>query len=254
MIPFPFQAGQLGFSAQESDPYFSLVSLLLHGQGPNGSTTFYDSSSTHKTPSSVFGNAQISTSNPLFGGSSILMDGAGDAILYAHSADMHLTGDFTIEFWFFPVSHTIPTYSFPLCKGGGGGIAYASYEVAYDAQYLTFAASSANTSYDIGGENNATGRIGSPTTGAWNHVAITRSGNVYRGFLNGVQGYTQTLALTPYDSSPRGLCVGANFTTTWGSGIPTYSIDGQMREVRITKGAARYTANFTPPNAPFPNS
>lgn len=234
------------------DPYYNQVSLLLHGRGTAGSTTMTDNSLTPKTPT-VVGNSQISAANPLFGETSILMDGAGDAVLYAHTADMHLNGDFTIELWLFPVTVAIPTYSFPMCKGGGAGIAWASWEIADDGQYLTFAGSSANTGYDIGGENTITGRMGAPTRDAWNHVAVTRAGNVYRGFINGVQGYTQTLALTPYDANPRGVCVGANYATTWGSGTPINSVNGKIKELRITKGRARYTANFAPPAAPFPN-
>lgn len=251
MIPFPFQAGQLGLSAAESDPYFSSVSLLLHGNGPNGSTTIYDSSSTHKT-GTRFGDLQISTAQSKFTDSSIACDGTGDAYLYAFSTDHYLNGDFTIEAWVYP---TISTgFHEILCHGGGSGIAWASFELVLNGLVANFAGSSANTGYDIGSESTSTGQIGTLTVNAWNHLAVTRSGNVYRGFLNGVQGYTQTLALTPYNPTPRGVCIAANFATTWGTGTPTVPFQGYLQEVRITKGVARYTSNFTPSSAPFPNS
>lgn len=232
------------------DPNFSNVSLLLHGEGANGSTTVVDSSSSSKTPTTVFGNAQISTSVAKFGAASLKFDGMGDAILYPHTADLHLSGDFTIEFFIYLLS----AGGMILSKGGGSGIAWSSYELAFDGPYVNFAGSSSNSGYDIGSETGATGRIGAPPTNAWSHIAVTRSGNVYRGFLAGLLGYTQTIALSPYDTSPRGLCVGANFAGTWGIGTPSNSINGFIDEFRITKGVARYTSNFTPPTAPFPNS
>ena len=62
------------------DPYYGNVSLLLYGDGANGSTTITDSSPTPKTVTAV-GNAQISTAQSKFGGASIAFDGAGDYLI-----------------------------------------------------------------------------------------------------------------------------------------------------------------------------
>jgi hypothetical protein len=73
--------------------------------------------------------------------------------------------------------------------------------------------------------------------GAWNHVALCRSGTSTRLFLNGTQvGSTQTDS-TNYASTEFQLG-GSNF-------------NGLVDEVRITKGVARYTGNFTAPTAAF---
>ena len=53
-----------------TDPYFSNVSLLLHGDGTNGSTTIIDSSSNNFSVTANNG-AQISTAQAKFGPSSI---------------------------------------------------------------------------------------------------------------------------------------------------------------------------------------
>lgn len=250
MIPFPFQLGQLG-NPGNRDGFFSNVSLLVHGNGANGSTTIVDSSRTAKTPT-LFGNAQISTAQSKFGGSSIAYDGTGDCVLYPYSTDTWLTGDFTIEMWVYP--STITT-AFLMNHGGGTGIGFASVELLmWNTGKVNFAGSSANSSYDIGSESGATGEIGTVTASVQNHIAVTRAGNVYRGFVNGVQGYTQTLALTPFNTVNRGMAFGANFATTWGSGTPTNSLNGYLDDIRITKGAARYIANFAPPTFEFPNA
>ena len=232
------------------DPYLS-TALLLHGIGANTSTTFVDNSPLPLAAPTVFGNAQISTARAKFGTSSMLFDGTGDAILYAHYGAHALAGDFTIEGWFYAQGSGIDRVL--LGKGGGPGIGWASYQVVLHASgQLRFAASSANTSYDIGAESGTPGLIGTPSTGAWHHFAVTRQGNEYRTFLNGVAGWAATLALTPYDSSPRGLVIGARFTTTWGSGTPTEAWNGNLADIRISN-AARYVSAFTPPGAPFPD-
>ena len=75
------------------DPQFGSVSLLLHGDGANGSTTIVDSSPTPKTVT-AFGDAQISTAQSKFGGASIAFDGTGD-YLSANDGDLVLgTGSF----------------------------------------------------------------------------------------------------------------------------------------------------------------
>jgi hypothetical protein len=195
----------------------------------------------------TLGNAQVSTSVVKYGSGSMAFDGTGDNLLLPYSPLLRLTGDFTIEFWIYPIA----TGGMIINAGGGTGIAYASYEIVWDGANVNFAASSTNTNYDIGSETGTTGRIGAPALNTWSHIAVTRSGNVYRGFLNGVQTYTQTLALTPFDPTPRGTAIGSNYTTTWGSGTPTNVINGYLDDLRITR-FARYTANFTPPQVALP--
>ena len=165
-------------------------------------------------------------------------------LLTPYSSALVLTGDFTIELWIYPLA----AGGMIINMAGGSGIANASYELVWNGTAVNFAASSTNASYDIGSETGATGTIGIPRLNEWSHIAVTRQGNVYRGFLNGVQGYTQTLALTPYNPATRGLSIGANYTTTWGTASPTNSIAGYMSNLRILKGTALYTANFNVPN------
>ena len=79
------------------------------------------------------------------------------------------------------------------------------------------------------------------------HWAVCRdASNVVRGFIKGVQVWSVTDTRT-YASSAS-VFVGDNYLAP--SQPSTCSLD----ECRITKGIARYTANFTPPTAPFPNS
>jgi hypothetical protein len=97
--------GVTATGAAAIDPYFTDVTLLLAMDGPDGSTTFTDDS-LGSLAFTAFGNAQISTAESKFGGSSALFDGIGDYILSdtTTSALTLGTGDFTIEFWLYPTS------------------------------------------------------------------------------------------------------------------------------------------------------
>ena len=91
--------------ASSSDPYFSSTKLLLNGNGTNGSTTFTDSSNSSHTVTAS-GNAQISTTQSKFGGSSMYFDGSGDYLVIAQDTSTDLSGvvDFTIEAWVRPAN------------------------------------------------------------------------------------------------------------------------------------------------------
>ena len=81
------------------DASYSSVSLLLHGNGINGSTTITDNSPSPKTVTAV-GNAQISTAQSKFGGGSIAFDGTGDYLTTPNNSDYQFgTSDFTVECW-----------------------------------------------------------------------------------------------------------------------------------------------------------
>ena len=88
------------------DEEFGNVSLLLHGDGTNGSTTIVDSSSSTKAVT-AFGDAQISTAQSKFGGASIAFDGNGDYLTIPPSAKFEFgTDPFTVEFWIYPTTST----------------------------------------------------------------------------------------------------------------------------------------------------
>jgi len=220
------------------DPYFSSVSLLLHGDGTNGSTTIIDSSSSPKTVT-AFGNAQISTAQSKFGSSSIYFDGSGDYLLIPNSAAFGFgTGDFTVELWINPNASGSQVYArllqcgdypngWQLVRGPiGGG---TSNPISVWVDFL------GGSALRLGG--------GTIQNNQWSHVAMTRANGTVRIFVNGVIAASGT---SSSDLGQHSVIIGS-------SSSGSEAINAYMNEIRITKGVARYTANFTPPTAPFPN-
>jgi hypothetical protein len=77
----------------------------------------------------------------------------------------------------------------------------------------------------------------------WNHVAIVRNGSTWTVSINGTSVGTATYSGTV--NIPIGpLEIG------WAGTTDSY-FTGYIDDLRITKGIARYTANFTPPTAAF---
>lgn len=211
------------------DASFANVSLLLHMDGANNSTTFTDSSLNALTVTAN-GDAKISTAQSKFGGASAYFDGTGDYLTLADSAGWDLPGNFTIEAWvkasatgFGPILSTRDTGAAvnPVLYLWGTGVLAWYY----------------NTAARITGTTNIVG-------GNFYHVAVCRSGNSTCLFVNGIQeGAT-------YVNSDTYVADGI-----WIGSIPASSqhFNGYIDELRVTRGVARYTANFTPPTAPFPD-
>jgi len=223
------------------DPNFSNVSLLLHGNGANGSTTITDSSPSPKTVTPVK-NAQISTAQSKFGGGSIAFDGTGDCLTIPSSVDFNFgTGDFTIEAWcrfdsaadIAIVSGRGPTNgSLMFRRLGDNTLRLGRNNVAFDLN-------SAALSW---------------STGQFYHLATVKNGGTAYLFRDGVQvatgSNTQSYSMTA--GSDSNWAVGAGQSNSNDSTLGLF-INGYIDELRITKGVARYTANFTPPTAPFPD-
>ena len=104
------------FASAPTDPNFANVSLLLHGDGANNSTTFTDSSSNNFTLSRV-GDVKISTTQSKFGGSSIFFDGAGDYLTLANNSVFTFPSSFTVEAWVFPTLSLILLTLYSLLDG-----------------------------------------------------------------------------------------------------------------------------------------
>lgn len=227
-----------------SDTYFDDVSLLLHFNGSDGSTTFTDNSSLAHTVTAV-GNAQLDDQSPKFGSASLLLDGTGDYATIPYHADLHLsTGDFTIECW---VRASTSNNSRNILHLGRTSNNDTAWELAITSGgYLQF-----NARDDSGNSVFPTQSSGGGyTDGTWHHIAATREGNTFRIFRNGTLLDTKTSSMTirAAASSPNYiLCVGAlaGGTSAW---------NGRIDDLRITAGVARYTASFTAPTAEFPDT
>lgn len=78
------------------------------------------------------------------------------------------------------------------------------------------------------------------------HWAFVKNGTQCDLYINGnsVIQFTNDVS----SKTPAKFYIGCNF-----AGYTTSEWPGVIDELRITKGIARYTANFTPPTAPFPN-
>lgn len=212
----------------DGDPHFDKVSLLLHMNGADGSTTFTDSSPSQKTVSSA-GNAAISTAKSKWGGASLLLDGFEDYLIApAHVDFVFGTGDFTVELW---INTTTTTAENVLVDQYYGG---ESWQLVVKSGKLSWYSSG----YVLGGNT-------AVNNGAWHHVAATRSAGTLRFFVDGVLDGTATLS-TNY---PHQVVLGIGAQVS--SRNPTYDFPGYIDELRITKGLARYTASFAPPTAAF---
>ena len=215
------------------DPQFGSVSLLLHGNGTNGSTTITDSSPSPKTVTAV-GNAQISTAQSKFGGSSIAFDGTGDYLSTpATSAFVFGTDDFTIELWvrFASVSGVQALYDQRLA------VSPTTQLVLYTNGTSLF--------YFFNGANRIT--IATVSSNQWYHLAISKQGSSMRAFIDGVQGGITYVDSTSHTAGSN-VFIGADVLGPGGN-----ALNGYIDDLRITKGVARYTGNFSVPPAPFPD-
>lgn len=225
------------------DPFYNNVSLLLHCNGSNASTNFIDNSGIPKTMT-VNGNAQISTAQWKFGGSSAYFDGNGDWLSTPNSTDLNLVGvDFTIEAWIYYTQ--LNTGNMQIVNKDGNASFYPSYSMSISStgKLNGLVANSTGTSVI-----NLLTSTATVTANTWNHVAFTRSGSTLRIFINGTIDQTFTQNITMVDS---GRALGIGWQTGYVNGDTFY---GYMDDFRITKGIARYTTNFTPPRLAFADS
>ena len=229
--PFRFGGGGGGGG---SDPDFANVRFLLHMDGANGSTTFTDSSGTPKTISPFLG-AQISTAESRFGGASGLFNSAA-YLQCGAAADADIgTSDFCVECFVRPSNVT------PLQR-------IASTRTITSRGWELFL-SAGQVAFQIRNNSGVTASAGSTTllaNNVWTHVAFTRVGATNYLFVGG----NLEASVPAGASTPDGpLNIGRR---PLGSGPTPYG--GYIDEFRMTIGSGRYSASFTPPAAPFPDS
>jgi hypothetical protein len=217
------------------DPYWEDVVLLLHCDGPTGSTTFVDATGNFTV--SAQGGAQVTTTDPKFGTGAMLCASTNRLQMTTSALLNFGTNDFTIEA-FVNVSAGYGTGVYSAIVGAlttfGSGVGWGLY-----------VKSTGNIVFCSGIPLNEYGKI---SVGSWTHVAVSRASGTLRCFINGTQSGSSVTRTESINASPSNLGVGHDFNT--GNGY----IVGKIDEVRVTKGVARYTSDFTPPTAAFPDS
>ena len=202
----------------------SLVSLLLHMDGSNGSTTFTDSSSNAHAMTINDGAVAITTAHSKFGGAS--GEFAGDLRTPTSSA-FTFNGEFTIELW---------------ARRTGSTGQFDTLVSASNELQLMIRPGGSDPGFFFNGSQFATGFALALDT--WQHVAMVRSGSTVAAYVDGVNIGTTTSSAT----------VTCDFLIFGDSSVNGRYFKGQIDEVLVDKGNARWTANFTPPTAPYPDT
>lgn len=206
----------------------AFTKLLLHCDGVDGSTAFTDVSASAHTVTAN-GNAQVDTAQSKFGGASALFDGTSDSLSMAASSDWDLgavgSGDFTIDFW---VRFNVVASQQRLISAGTGWELY----MASATSIGLWTAPATQTTW-----------AWTPSTGTWYHVALERVTNVLRLYVNGT-------SLGDGTDRDMGSASNSLYIGTYVNGS-TGPLNGWMDEIRVSKGIARWTSNFTPPASAY---
>jgi len=209
--------------------------LLLHGDGANGSTSIVDSSSLGLSPT-LTGTTQISTAQVQSGfGQSIWIPNSSSELQFASLPSQYSfgTGNFTVEYFVYPThAGSVIARYFSFSVGTYPNASYREITFRqrdsnkYDLFYLVGTSASTSLSSINVARN------------TWQHHAIVKNGTALTAYIDGVSRLTLS-----------GVTATFNFSTLTFS--PTFeSGNGHYDEIRISNSAI-YTANFTPPSAPF---
>ena len=218
-----------------ADPY---TKLLLHCDGGDGSTNFPDSS-VFNHPVTAHGDAQIDAAEYKFGSASGLFDGDSDYLDTADSSDWDIMADLsqssTVDLWVRHTDHEgVETYV-ANCSDAGQNDSWFLYH--YHGLGLGF-----YFNHDGTGPYGLINGVGEITDSNWHHIALVIIGDGsefnIKIYKDGNEVGSSTTTETANFSNP--LRIGKRSQQS-------YYFNGHIDELRISKGIARWTSNFTPP-------
>ncbi len=205
-----------------------------------GGTDIEDSSNTggegHKVPTN--GQTSIKASPFGDGKSAMFFDGSDDKLTIPDSDDWDIgSGNYTVEFWLYDIS----------IADGEGFIGNQDVN-GYNGWLIRRASGELNfnqwgsSSQEV---NVSSSGAGIGTSKTWRHIAFVRNGNFYKLYIDGREnGSVEDLSPTTLTSSGSALQIGKHFAEG------NYS-NCYIDEIRIVKGTAVYTGDFTVPTSRF---
>lgn len=212
--------------------------LLCHCDGTDGAVTFADSTGRHSALT-AFGLCTLTTAQQKFGTGSLNMPSSvntGGGARSPSSADWQFgAGQFTVECWVRPIAAPFGVNGLVSVFGLSSNFGW----------FLGFNGGTLNFYYSLTGTDTpVVSATYVPTTNAWTHIAADRdASNVLRVYAAGAVIASATVPGTFFNST-QALNIGSDNNNN-------RAMLGQIDEVRITKGVARYAGAFTPPTAPF---
>lgn len=220
-----------------------MVSLLLHCDGADASTTFTDKSR-HAHTVTATANAQVDTAQSKYGGASALFDGTGDLLsIPNHAAFQFGSGDFCIEFAL-RINSLAATKSLFGTRSTAADSAgsWWSLKITTGGQLNFFAqvSSVAKANYETTNAN--------LTTGVWYQCAFARSGTDVYFLVDGVLKTKSTTTAISTNSLPN---PNTTFEIGGESSNTALTLNGWLDEIRITKGLPRTVVSYTAPTAAF---
>ena len=177
-----------------------------------------------------------------FTSGAVTFDGTGDYLSLAASTDLQLDGDFTVEFWVYPQYSNTSIRQTILCNNGNWT---SETSTGIQVNHSSYVGKAALWNFDDDPNNAIVASSSQVGVGQWTHVAFVRSSNTITVYLNGVADGTAT------NSSTMNFGTGA----TWIGqvNISSENFEGILSNLRVVKGTAVYTHQFTPSLAALTN-
>ena len=213
-----------------SNKYFKITPSTNTSYAGDFSLTFHASDGVNVANSSA---SAFTLTFATYG--SAFFDGNGDALTVASSSDFALgTGDFTLEAWVYSTTYA----NFPYILDGRTNPGSSSNAPAL------YIHSNNNINYYVAGSNQISTSYSSYQN-KWTHIAIVRNSGTTTLYLDGVSKGTWSDSTNYTDQGP--FVIGRHGD----SSLATYCLNGYISNLRIVKGTAVYSSNFSTPNAPL---
>lgn len=238
-----------GFTIQlpnPQDPNFEQVTLLLPGNGNNGQnndTIIDNGGGSVASQGGIVGQGTFSPFS--LTGWSTFFNGTTDRLSIANNAAFYFdSNNFTIEFFINFGAWTSAEGARGVLTKGWTNINAAPYLFYVDNSLNRFSLymSSNGSTWDIANAVSIINTI--PTLNIWYHIALSRQGNTFRIFVNGVQTNTVTSSASLFRAADHSISIGAG-------NAGAYYFNGFVSNLRMVNGTALYTSNFTAPTEPL---
>ena len=225
------------FGSTVGDDKFDKVVALFNFDGSDGDRTTSGLDASNNNLSLTYDSAgdELSSTQKKFGSTSLYI---ADNVRVSSTEGFNMgTGDFTMEAWFY---FTTLSAGFGIFDQWNSGTSLARSQLWHGSS----AGGQLKFYHSIAGQSTQTISFANPTisTGSWVHLALVRQGGTVKLYVNGTADSTSG---STSGNVHRTDDMWFGDQQTGGGNAPQYYMD----DLRITKGAARYTSNFTAPTS-----